>query len=116
MKKKSRTSTIFVTFLLLVVFGLFVLASASYFVSCQKFNDCYYYLKHQIFYSIPIALGAFLFFYFFNYKYLKKFSLVIFIGSLILMSLVFIPGLNQTKGQASCWISIFGINFQPSEI
>ncbi len=116
MSKKSHTSTIFISFVFLVVFGLFVLASASYFVSCQKFNDCYYYLKHQVFYSLPIAVGAFLFFYFFNYKYLKKFSLIIFLASLVLMALVFVPGLSQTKGAANCWINIFGINFQPSEI
>ncbi len=112
---KSQTSTIFVVFLVLVVLGLYILASVSYFKGIQKFEDGYFYLKRQLFYSFPIALMGFLFFYFFNYKYLKKLALIIFIASLILLSLVFVPGLGQTKGQASCWINIFGINFQPAE-
>jgi len=111
----KHSSIILIVFVVLVLIGLFMLASASYFESCQKFNDCYHYLKRQLFRSLPFALVGFLFFYFFNYKYLKKLALPIFILSLVLLALVFIPSLGQTKGQASCWVNVFGINFQPSE-
>src|SRR6056297_3341780 len=111
----KHSSIILIVLVVLVLIGLFMLASASYFESCQKFNDCYHYLKRQLFRSLPFALVGFLFFYFFNYKYLKKLALPIFILSLVLLALVFIPSLGQTKGQASCWVNVFGINFQPSE-
>lgn len=51
-----------------------------------------------------------------HYKHFKKYSLWMFIGSLILTALVFMPGLGFEHGGAKRWLSIGPISFQPAEI
>lgn len=50
-----------------------------------------------------------------HYKFWKKYSLYLFIGSLLLTLLVFVPGVGFSHGGASRWVSIAGISFQPAE-
>ncbi len=50
------------------------------------------------------------------YQYLRKYSFYIYIASIILMCLIFIPGLGMFHGGARRWISIAGFSFQPAEI
>lgn len=50
-----------------------------------------------------------------RYDWWKKYSLVIFIGAIVLNLLVFIPGLALHHGGASRWIDLGIISFQPSE-
>lgn len=51
-----------------------------------------------------------------NYKFWRKYSLYIFIISLILTLLVFVPGIGFQHGGASRWVNFGFISFQPSEI
>lgn len=46
----------------------------------------------------------------------KKWSLILFFLSAVLTALVFIPGIGWRHGGALRWISLGGINFQPSEL
>lgn len=107
---------IIISFSILIILGLIVLTSASYFIACQKFDDCYFYLKHQLLYGLLPGLGAFLFLCFFNLRYLKKTSLFLLILAVVLLISVFIPGLGLAKGEAQRWINIGGVVFQPSEL
>ena len=47
---------------------------------------------------------------------LKKFSKLGIIVSIILLALVFIPGIGVENYGAKRWIGLFGITIQPSEI
>lgn len=49
------------------------------------------------------------------YNFWKKYSLYLFIASLLLTLLVFVPGLGFSHGGASRWVSIASISFQPAE-
>lgn len=49
------------------------------------------------------------------YLFWKKYSFYIFIGTLILTTLVFIPHVGQELGGARRWIYIFGFSLQPAE-
>ncbi len=50
------------------------------------------------------------------YKLLKKYSLILFILSIILTAIVLVPGIGQSHGTgARRWIDIFGFSFQPVE-
>ncbi len=50
-----------------------------------------------------------------NYRVWKKYSLYIFIFSLALTALVFVPSLGLTHGGATRWIDLGIITFQPTE-
>jgi len=51
-----------------------------------------------------------------DYEVLKKFALPVFIGSLFLAALVFVPHLGINLNGAHRWIRLPGATFQPSEI
>ncbi len=108
--------TLLISFVILVVLGLLVLSSASYFIACQKFNDCYFYLKHQLLFGLLPGAIFFLFFSVFNYQNLKKLALPLLILTIFLLGIVFIPGVGFARGEAQRWVKIFGIVVQPSEI
>ncbi len=45
----------------------------------------------------------------------NKFSLLLFIGSIIATLLVFVPGIGLAHGGASRWIDLKSLSFEPSE-
>ncbi|MBI5465888.1 MAG: putative lipid II flippase FtsW [Candidatus Kerfeldbacteria bacterium] len=102
--------------LLLVLFGLLFLSSASSVVAWQKLNDSYYYLKHQIFYGLVPGLILFFLFSRLNYQTLRKIALPLLVFSLILLVLVFVPGISLAYGGARRWLNLAGYTFQPSEL
>lgn len=100
----------------IVLFGLIMLSSAGVALSYKQFNDGYYFLKHQI--TFGLIPGIFLFYVLsrIDYKIWKKIAFPILIFSILLLSLVFIPGIGTSHGtNAQSWINITGISFQPSE-
>lgn len=103
-----------ISIFLLTVFGLVMLSSASSDLGKIKFNDTYYYLKHQIFYGLSIGIVGFFIASFIHYKNLKKIALPIFIINIILLLLVFTPLGFSHKG-ASRWLDIGLLSFQPAE-
>ncbi len=100
---------------LLVMFGLVMLSSASSELGKIKFDDSYYYLKHQLLNGFVIGLTGFLLGYKLNYQYYRKFALILFIASLGLLALVFTP-LGVSSGGATRWIKLGPVIFQPAEI
>ncbi|MFA6146109.1 MAG: putative lipid II flippase FtsW [Patescibacteria group bacterium] len=100
---------------ILIVLGLFILTSSSYFTACEKFNNCYFYLKHQLLNGLLPGLFIFWLLARFDYHHLKKISLYLLIFSLIILALVLVPGIGFAKEGVSRWIKIGGLNFQPSE-
>jgi len=100
---------------LLIILGFIIITGVSMTFSHKLFGTSFKYLFHQILYGfIPgLILGAIA--YFIDLKLVKKLSLIIIIGSLILMTLVFIPGLGTKLGGARRWINLGPIALQPSE-
>ncbi|MCF7860075.1 putative lipid II flippase FtsW [Patescibacteria group bacterium] len=99
----------------LSIIGLVMLSSASAVVSYSKFANTYHYFVHQL---IAVAIGAG-FFYIFSkqdYRVWRRYALWALIASILLLVLVFIPGLRAEHGSARSWIIIFGQSFQPSEL
>ncbi len=104
-----------ISFFILIFIGLLFLSSASYFVACEKFDDCFFHLKHQLLRGLLPGLILFLAFSFFNYQFFKKWSLILFLLTLFLLGMVFLPGIGLAKDQAHRWVDL-GIVFQPSEL
>ncbi len=100
-----------------VLFGFIMLASASGPLSFSRFNDSWYYARHQLFYGIIPGFIALLIACRVDYHRLGRAALPILTGSLILMLLVFIPGLAAEFGTAKSWIVVLGaFSFQPVEV
>ena len=103
-----------ISIFLLVVFGLLMLSSASSDIGKIKFNDTYYYLKHQIFYGLSIGIIGFLITSLLYYKNLKKIAFPFLIINIIFLILIFTSLGFSNKG-ASRWLNIGSFSFQPAE-
>ncbi|HYE59997.1 MAG TPA: putative lipid II flippase FtsW [Candidatus Kapabacteria bacterium] len=101
---------------ILLLFGLMMLTSASTAIGKDRFGDSYFFIKRQILFGVLPGLVAFFICAKIPYYWLKKYSFLIFTGVIILLLLVFIPGIGTNFGKgANSWISLFGYSFQPSE-
>jgi cell division protein FtsW len=102
---------------LLVFFGMLFLSSTSSSLAFnQRDQDIYFFVKQQITHGL---LPGLLFFYLalrINYQTYKKYFKLFFIGSVILLLVVFIPGLQLTGASAKSWIVLGSISLQTSEI
>ncbi len=100
--------------LILVGFGVIAVASASYSYAEMTQGDAYYFTKKHVFY---VALGLGIMFLLSNvdYRFCKKFSVPIWIISLLMCLAVWTP-LGHSSGGARRWINLGFITFQPSEV
>ncbi|TSC96324.1 MAG: Uncharacterized protein Athens101410_38 [Parcubacteria group bacterium Athens1014_10] len=102
-------------FAVLIIFGLIALSSASVVIGYQKFDDSYYFLKHQIFYGLIPGLILFFLAYKTDYKKLKKAAIFLLALSILLLVIIFIPGIGADFGNAKSWLNFKYFTFQPSE-
>ncbi len=106
---------LFLTLIILSI-GLVTLFSASYAKSYYDYGDSFQIIISQLRFA-AIGLAAMLLLSFFDYHHYHKLALLLYILSVIL--LVAVPLLSWEdfmKGEAVRWITIAGIQFQPSEI
>lgn len=93
-----------------------MLSSASSVLAYQNFGDSYYYVKHQIGYGLLLGGIAFYVMSKIDYHYWRRYAFSIAVGTLVLLLLVFIPGVGVELLGAKRWINIGGFFFQPSEV
>ena len=104
-----------VLFVVLTVFGIVILNDVSSAFSQMKAGDSYYFLSHQLIYGVIPGLALAFFLYKIKLDFLKKWSLILLLINLFLLSLVFLPKISLVSGGASRWINIGGFSFQPAE-
>jgi len=100
----------------LILLGILILASVSPVFSLQLFGTTGHFLFRQIFFALIPGIILALIAFFMPLAWLKKYSLIAFLGSLVLMLLVFFPIIGLSFGGASRWINLGFISFQPSEL
>ena len=100
---------------ILVVFGIVMLSSASSDLGKIKFNDTFYYLKHQIYYGLLPGIAGFLVASFVHYKKWQTYALYLLVVSVAALLLVFTP-LGIHAGGATRWINVGPISLQPAEL
>ncbi len=100
---------------LLCLFGIVMIYSASSVISQEDFNNTYYFALHQ---ARPLAVGLILMIgaYFVDYRFWRKIALPLFLANLVLLILVFLPGIGREYGGAHRWIGIGSFIIQPTEI
>lgn len=112
MKKLDFVFILVVIFL--TAFGLLMIYDASSFVAFRDFNDKYHYIKEQTFWSI-LGFISLYFFSRFNYKRLYALALPLILISIVMLILVFIPGIGVCLLGAHRWINLGFTVLQPSE-
>ncbi len=116
LEKHNINYTLLALFLSIIFIGFIMLFSSSIIIADKKFGDKYYLIKHQLIFAIIPSIILFFSFAFINYKFIKKYYLIIFGLSLLLLIFVLIPGIGEVHGGARSWIGIGPVPFQPAEI
>lgn len=100
----------------LIVFGLMMIASAGVIYSQTRFGDQYYFFRRQLIWGILPGMVLFYFLQRINYHFWKKTAVILFLTSLILLVLVFVPSFGIKTYGASRWLQLGPLSFQPSEM
>lgn len=100
----------------LIVFGLVMISSAGVIYSQTRFGDDYYFFKHQLFFGVIPGLIIMYILQKVDYHFWKKMAVPLFFVSIVLLVLVFVPGIGSRVYGASRWIQLGPFSFQPSEM
>jgi len=100
---------------LLLITGILMVYSASNAFSREQLGDSLHYLKRQLLYC---CLGLALMFcaMLVDYRIYQRLAWLMIALSLILLILVFVPGIGVKIGGSTRWIKIWKLTFQPVEI
>ena len=115
MKKKFNSSfdtILFIDIIILSLFGLIMIFSASSPSAFTLYGDSFYFVKKQLIWTV-LGFGALFIFASFDYKLYKKYAGLIYAVNIIALLLVLIIGV-ETKG-AKRWINLGFSTVQPSE-
>ena len=99
----------------IVILGTLFFISASFGVLAKNPEKFQGILFNQLVLGLGLGIIAFFVAIKISYKFWRKYALHIFIGSIILLLLVFVPGLGFRHAGALRWVSIGPISFQPAE-
>ncbi len=101
--------------ILLAAYGVVCVFSASYYNAEVQYGDALFFFKKQLA-GFVLGLGAIAAVSFLDYRKIEKCGLPALIASLLLLALVFVPGVGKTNYGATRWLEIGPISVQPSEI
>lgn len=116
-RPRSVDLNLLVIFIILVGFGLIAVTSAAYPLGLKYHNDGFYFGKRQLIFCI-LGIIATIIATNIPRKTLKKYSLHMYIFTLLLVGILYTPlAADEIYGQAR-WIRLPGINlsFQPSDL
>jgi len=111
---KKDDKWLFLAVIIIGIFGIVMIYSASFIWAEYKFNDPFKFVKAQ---SAFFIIGLFLMFVLrkINPKiYYEKANLILLI-CFILLVLVLIPGIGSVRNGSRSWFGVGGLGIQPSE-
>ena len=113
-RKSKPDAALFLTILTIAGIGIAMCYSASAVNALALYGDSYFFLKRQ---SVWFLIGLVLLMVFqeIDYKIYQKYSGLMIVISLVLLVLVFSPGIGHTVKGSARWVHLGMINFQPSE-
>jgi len=101
--------------LILLIFGVLIIASVSASLSQENLGHPFYYLKHQIIFGILPGLVVGFIAYKIRLDLLKKWAPYLLLLNLILLGMVFLPKIGLRLLGANRWLVIGPFTVQPSE-
>jgi cell division protein FtsW len=98
-------------------FGVLAVYSASSYSAKMQYGDSLYFMKKQLI-GFLLGLVGMIAVSFFNHQKFrgKRFRWVALLFPMLLLALVFVPGIGKSNYGATRWIGIGGITVQPSEL
>jgi len=99
----------------LTAFGIVMLMSASGPLGFQQFSDSFYFLKSQLVKGVIPGIFIFFVLTYLDYRKLRLLAAPALIATIVLLVLVYVPGIGLHIGGSSRWVTLFGLSFQPSE-
>ena len=113
-KERKQDKWLLWTVILLIVFGLFILFSASWIKSLEITDGAsrIFFLKNQLLKFIP-GIAVFLIASHFNYRRLQYLAPILMVGSFLLLVYTSMQGCD---GDSCRWLSIGPISFQTSDL
>ena len=105
---------LFFSVIIISIFGIIMIYSASSIWAEFKFDDAFKYVKQQSLFFI-IGIFTMLFVSKIDLNFLKKKANLIMICCFILLILVLIPGIGSIRNGSRSWFGIGGLGIQPSE-
>lgn len=113
-QSKTGDLSILLLVAILVIFGIVMIFSASYYSAISTWGDPYHYLKRQIIWVTAGSVGMWVTSKIDYHLWARLWVIVPFI-CLILLLLVFTPLASSTKG-ATRWIEVGPITIMPGEV
>lgn len=101
--------------LLIAAYGVVCVWSASCYNAQVQYGDALYFFKKQLV-GFLLGAAAMIGMGFFSYAKLRRFGLPALLLSLLLLALVFVPGLGKSNYGATRWLGFGAFTVQPSEL
>jgi len=113
--RRDVDTTLLLLTVSLTCIGVVMVYSSSAIMAADRFHDGFYFLKRQLLYAlVGFVLMAFM--TYFNYKNWRKLAVISLLGSIVLLALLFVPGLGVRVGGAVRWLRLPGLTVQPAEL
>ncbi len=115
-QRRGRGDLLFLlAVIVLAALGLVFVYAASYYNAEVQYGDKFFFFKKQLI-GFVLGLVSMIAVSFLPYEKLKKAGIPALILSLVLLALVFVPGLGKSNYGATRWIGFGSFTIQPSEI
>ena len=100
--------------IVLSLFGIIMIYSASSYSALKDYGDAFFYVKKQV---LAFFLGIIVMFalIFVNIEKIKRFAVPVYAVSMLILALVFVPGLGVESYGAKRWLDLGFFTLQPSE-
>jgi cell division protein FtsW len=110
----KETRSIFISVLILVGIGTLMVYSSTALIAMRKYGSGFHYLWNHLF-TVFVGLAAMVVLAKTNYQRLRPSVYVLMGLSLVMLTLVFLPGIGISANGARRWLKLWPTTFQPSE-
>ncbi len=100
--------------LVLVAIGVLMTYSSSVYYAELKFGNKFHFFYREIFWVV-IGIGAGIVVGSIHFQTIQKYSWLLLFVAVVLLGLIYVPGIGHKVNNASRWIRIAGFTLQPSE-
>lgn len=104
-----------ITTIIMCLFGLVMVYSASYPLALENYGDERYFFSRQL-KSFAIGITLFVVLAFIPHQVYKNLSPLFVVASLMLLVMVLIPSVGVERNYSQRWVRIGSFMFQPSEV